>query len=59
MGELQFHGGHWPTCGLGGARSILEPLSVLICGSLAECLANIIPKKPHDEFGTSVDIKDL
>lgn len=59
MGELQFHSGHWPTCGLGGTRSILESLSVLIRGRLVECFANIIPEKPHDEFGTSAVIKDL
>ena len=59
MGELQFRSGHWPTCGLGETRSILESLSILICGSLVEYFANIIPKKPHDEFGTSGVIKDL
>lgn len=60
MGELQFRSGQWPTCGLGGTWSILESLYILICGSLVEYFANIIPKKPHDEFGTSVvAIKDL
>lgn len=58
--ELQNCNDHWPTFYSEERGLSWNSFLFLICGSLDEYFANIVPKKPCDEFCTMVVVlKDL